>query len=127
MGRTFDPFRSPQISGPNDWGGSSGKRSFAFGRKTECSEIWKETRDNGSHAVQTAPPGGGPPPHPHDHFAQMRLVGRTAEYAGTFTKDTRVEMVGEIQNREYIAEDDAKKSVIEMGVSCSRSPLPGLP
>ena len=35
--------------------------------------------------------------------------GRTAEYAATFTKGTHVQIVGEIQNRQYIAKDGAKE------------------
>jgi single-strand DNA-binding protein len=42
--------------------------------------------------------------------------GRTAEYAATLTKGAHVQIVGEIQTREYVARDGAKKSVIEIRV-----------
>ena len=42
--------------------------------------------------------------------------GRTAEYAATLTKGAQVQIVGEIQTREYVAKDGAKKSVTEIRV-----------
>ena len=42
--------------------------------------------------------------------------GRTAEYAAALTKGTHLQIVGEIQTREYIAKDGAKKSVTEIRV-----------
>lgn len=42
--------------------------------------------------------------------------GRTAEYAATLVKGTHVQIVGEIQNREYVAKDGAKKSVSEIRI-----------
>jgi single-strand DNA-binding protein len=42
--------------------------------------------------------------------------GRTAEYAAALTKRAHLQIVGEIQTREYIAKDGAKKSVTEIRV-----------
>jgi single-strand DNA-binding protein len=42
--------------------------------------------------------------------------GRTAEYAAALTKGTHLQIVGEIQTREYVAKDGAKKSVTEIRV-----------
>jgi single-strand DNA-binding protein len=42
--------------------------------------------------------------------------GRTAEYASGLTKGAHLQIVGEIQTREYIAKDDTKKSVTEIRV-----------
>jgi single-strand DNA-binding protein len=42
--------------------------------------------------------------------------GRTAEYAATLTKGAHVQIVGEIQTRDFVAEDGAKKSVTEIRV-----------
>jgi len=40
--------------------------------------------------------------------------GRTAEYAARITKGAHVQVVGEIQTREYAAKDGTKKSVTEI-------------
>ncbi len=42
--------------------------------------------------------------------------GRTAEYAAGLTKGAHIQIVGEIQTREYIAKDGAKKCVTEIRV-----------
>lgn len=42
--------------------------------------------------------------------------GRTAEYAATLTKGAHVQIVGEIQTRDYVAKDGTKKSVTEIRV-----------
>ena len=42
--------------------------------------------------------------------------GRTAEYAATLTKGAHLQIIGEIQTREYVANDGAKKSVTEIRV-----------
>jgi single-strand DNA-binding protein len=42
--------------------------------------------------------------------------GRTAEYAAGLTKGAHVQIVGEIQTREYVGKDGAKKSVTEIRV-----------
>jgi single-strand DNA-binding protein len=42
--------------------------------------------------------------------------GRTAEYAASLTKGAHLQVVGEIQTREYVAKDRAKKSVTEIRV-----------
>ena len=42
--------------------------------------------------------------------------GRTAEYAATLAKGAHVQIVGEIQNREYFAKDGSKKSVSEIRI-----------
>jgi len=42
--------------------------------------------------------------------------GPTAQFAATLTKGAHVQIVGEIQNREYVAKDGAKKSVSEIRV-----------
>jgi len=44
------------------------------------------------------------------------VFGRTAEYAAALTKGTHLQIVGEIQTREYVAKDGAKKSVTEIRV-----------
>ncbi len=41
---------------------------------------------------------------------------RIADYAASLTKGAHVQLVGEIQTREYIAKDGAKKSVTEIRV-----------
>lgn len=41
---------------------------------------------------------------------------RIADYAATLTKGAHVQLVGEIQTREYVAKDGAKKSVTEVRV-----------
>ena len=40
----------------------------------------------------------------------------TATYAATLTKGAHIQIVGEIQTREYVAKDGAKKSVTEVRV-----------
>ena len=54
--------------------------------------------------------------------------GRTAEYAATLTKGAHLQIVGEIQTREYIAKDGVKKSVTEIRVQriarLDRAPKP---
>jgi len=42
--------------------------------------------------------------------------GRTAEYAATLTKGAHLQIIGEIQTREYVANDGAKRSVTEIRV-----------
>ncbi len=42
--------------------------------------------------------------------------GRTAEYAASLTKGAHVQIVGEIQTREYVAKDGTKNSVTEIRV-----------
>jgi len=42
--------------------------------------------------------------------------GRTAEYAAGLTKGAHIQVVGEIQTREYVAKNGAKKSVTEIRV-----------
>ena len=42
--------------------------------------------------------------------------GRTAEYASGLTKGAHLQIVGEIQTREYVAKDGTKKSVTEIRV-----------
>ena len=42
--------------------------------------------------------------------------GRTAEYAATLTKGAHLQIIGEIQTREYVAKDGATKSVTEIRV-----------
>ena len=41
---------------------------------------------------------------------------RIADYAASLTKGAHVQLVGEIQTREYVAKDGAKKSVTEIRV-----------
>ena len=41
---------------------------------------------------------------------------RTAEYAAALTKGAHLQIVGEIQTREYVANDGTKKSVTEIRV-----------
>jgi len=42
--------------------------------------------------------------------------GPTAQYAANLTKGAHLQIVGEIQNREYVAKDGAKKAVSEIRV-----------
>ena len=42
--------------------------------------------------------------------------GRTAEYAATLTKGAHIQIVGEIQTRQFVAKDGVKKSVTEIRV-----------
>jgi len=42
--------------------------------------------------------------------------GRTAEYAASLTKGAHLQIVGEIQTREYVAKDGTKRSVTEIRV-----------
>jgi len=42
--------------------------------------------------------------------------GRTAEYAADLAKGAHVQIVGEIQTREYVAKDGTKKSATEIRV-----------
>ncbi|MFY9852812.1 MAG: single-stranded DNA-binding protein, partial [Terracidiphilus sp.] len=42
--------------------------------------------------------------------------GRTAEYAAALTEGPHLQIVGEIQTREYVAKDGTKKSVTEIRV-----------
>jgi len=42
--------------------------------------------------------------------------GPTATYAATLTRGAHVQITGEIQTREYVAKDGAKKSVTEVRV-----------
>jgi single-strand DNA-binding protein len=42
--------------------------------------------------------------------------GRTAEYAAALSKGAHLQIVGEIQTREYVASDGTKKSVTEIRV-----------
>lgn len=44
------------------------------------------------------------------------VFGRTAAYAATLTKGAHIQIIGEIQTREYVAKDGAKKSVTEIRV-----------
>ena len=55
-------------------------------------------------------------------------ASRTAEYAATLTKGAHLQIIGEIQTREYVAKDGAKKSVTEIRVQriarLDRAPKP---
>ena len=64
--------------------------------------IWKN-RETGERESQTT-------------WHKCVCFARTAEYAATLTKGSHVQIVGEIQNREYVARDGAKKSVTEIRV-----------
>ena len=44
------------------------------------------------------------------------VFGKTAEYAATLTKGTHLEIVGEIQTRNFVGRDGAKKYVTEIRV-----------
>ena len=44
------------------------------------------------------------------------LFGRPAEYASRLPKGAQVQVVGELQNRQYIGSDGAKKSITEIRV-----------
>jgi single-strand DNA-binding protein len=53
--------------------------------------------------------------------------GQTAQYAARLTKGAHIQIVGEIQNREYVAKDGAKKSVSEIRVRRIARLSPGVP
>lgn len=44
------------------------------------------------------------------------VFGKTAEYAATLTKGTHLQIIGEIQTRDFVGRDGAKKSVTEIRV-----------
>ena len=64
--------------------------------------VWKD-RDTGERQSQTT-------------WHRCVSFGPTATYAATLTKGAYVQIVGEIQTREYVAKDGAKKSVTEVRV-----------
>jgi single-strand DNA-binding protein len=51
-----------------------------------------------------------------DYLDKCVAFGRTADYAARLTKGAHVQIVGEIQTREYAAKDGTKKSVTEIRV-----------
>jgi len=44
------------------------------------------------------------------------VFGKTAEYAATLTKGAHLQIVGEIQTRDFVDRDGAKKHVTEIRV-----------
>jgi single-strand DNA-binding protein len=52
----------------------------------------------------------------HTTWHKCVAFGRTAEYAAALTKGAHLQIVGEIQTREYVAKDGTKKSVTEIRV-----------
>ncbi|HKD07149.1 MAG TPA: single-stranded DNA-binding protein [Bryobacteraceae bacterium] len=62
--------------------------------------IWKN-RETGERESQTT-------------WHKCVAFGRTAEYAANLTKGAHVQIVGEIQTRDFVARDGAKKSVTEI-------------
>jgi single-strand DNA-binding protein len=52
----------------------------------------------------------------HTTWHKCVAFGPTAQYAATLIKGAHVQIVGEIQNREYLAKDGAQKSVSEIRV-----------
>jgi len=44
------------------------------------------------------------------------VFGKTAEYAATLTKGAHLQIVGEIQTRDFVGRDGAKKCVTEIRV-----------
>lgn len=44
------------------------------------------------------------------------VFGKTAEYAATLTKGAHLQIVGEIQTRDFVGRDGAKKSLTEIRV-----------
>lgn len=52
----------------------------------------------------------------HTTWHKCVAFGPAAQYAASLTKGAHVQIVGEIQNREYVAKDGAKKSVSEIRV-----------
>ena len=63
---------------------------------------WKN-RETGAREAQTT-------------WHKCVAFGRTAEYAARLTKGAHLQVVGEIQTREYAAKDGTKKSVTEIRV-----------
>jgi single-strand DNA-binding protein len=64
--------------------------------------IWKN-RETGERESQTT-------------WHKCVAFGRTAEYSATLKKGAHVQIVGEIQTRDFVAKDGAKKSVTEIRV-----------
>lgn len=64
--------------------------------------VWKD-RETGERQTQTT-------------WHRCVSFGPTATYAATLTKGAHVQIEGEIQTREYVAKDGAKKSVTEVRV-----------
>ena len=52
----------------------------------------------------------------HTTWHKCVAFGRTAEYAAALTKGAYLQIVGEIQTREYVAKDGTNKSVTEIRV-----------
>jgi single-strand DNA-binding protein len=75
---------------------------------------WKH-RETGAREAQTT-------------WHKCVAFGRTAEYAATLTKGAHIQIVGEIQTREYVAKDGTKKSATEIRVQrivrLDRAPKP---
>lgn len=67
----------------------------------------------------------------HTTWHRCVAFGRTAEYAATLTKGSHLQIVGEIQTRQYTARDGATKSVTEIRVQriarLDRAPKSGSP
>jgi single-stranded DNA-binding protein len=49
-------------------------------------------------------------------FHVTYAFGRTAEYAAGLTKGAQLQIIGELQTREYVAKDGSMKSVTEIRV-----------
>ena len=64
--------------------------------------VWKD-RETGDRQSQTT-------------WHRCVSFGPTATYAATLTKGAHVQIVGEIQTREYVGKDGVKKSVTEVRV-----------
>ena len=64
--------------------------------------VWKD-RETGERQSQTT-------------WHRCVSFGPTATYAATFTKGAHVQIEGEIQTREYVTKDGAKRSVAEVRV-----------
>jgi single-strand DNA-binding protein len=64
--------------------------------------VWKN-RETGERESQTT-------------WHKCVAFGRTAEYAASLTKGAHIQIVGEIQTRDFVAKDGTKKSVTEIRV-----------
>ena len=64
--------------------------------------LWKD-RETGERQSQTT-------------WHRCVSLGPTATYAATLTKGAYVQIVGEIQTRDYVAKNGAKKSITEVRV-----------
>ena len=81
---------------------TTGNNSTLTVLSVATNRVWKD-RETGERQSQTT-------------WHRCVSFGATATYAATLTKGAQVQIEGEIQTREYVAKDGAKKSVTEVRV-----------